>query len=412
MSKILIILLITLSSSFSNVKLGIDVFVDNKFDKIKNKKVALLTNYSGRDSKGVSTIINLSNSNLFDLKKVLVPEHGYYSAVPAGEHIENEKINGIDVISLYGKIRRPSKEILNDIDVVVIDIQDIGVRSYTYISTVYNVLDACAEYGKKVIILDRPNPLGGLVVDGNLVDSGKENFVSLIPVSYIHGMTIGELCLYINGEGLLKNNRHCDLEIIKMLNWKRSDTWDDLDLQWFPTSPHIPTIDAIRGNTSLGMIGELGLISIGIGTTLPFQYIGRPDFNFNEFETTIKKLFPDVTINEDFIIIDEVILTKTKYYPFYGMYNKKYCDGYLLNYTHNSEIKPFTAGMKILVTLFEMNPKLIDNLSPKAIEMFKKVTGTDVLWNNLINHKYSEIFSKIERERNIFILKRNKYLLY
>ncbi len=412
MSKILIILLITLSSSFSNVKLGIDVLIDNKFEKIKNKKVALLTNYSGRDSKGVSTIINLSNNSLFELKKVLVPEHGYYSAVPAGEHIENEKINGIDVISLYGKIRRPSKEILNDIDVVVIDIQDIGVRSYTYISTVYNVLDACSEYGKKVIILDRPNPLGGLVVDGNLVDVGKENFVSLIPVSYIHGMTIGELCLYINGEGLLKNNRRCDIEVIKMENWKRSDTWDNLNLQWFPTSPHIPTVDAIRGNTSLGMIGELGLISIGIGTTLPFQYLGSPDFNFKEFETTAKKLFPDLIINEDKIIIDDVVLTKTKYYPFYGMYTKKYCDGYILNYSQNSEIKPYTAGIKILTTLFEMNSKLFENLNPKSIEMFKKVTGTDAIWNNLINHKYSEIFNKIERERNSFILKRSKYLLY
>lgn len=414
MTKLLIILLILTFSVYSKTKLGIDVLIDSKFESIKNKNIALVTNHSGRTGDGKANVNYFVNQKNFSLKKVLVPEHGYFSSIPAGEHVENEKINGIDLISLYGKERRPSKEILTGIDLVVIDIQDIGVRSYTYISTVYNVLDACSEYNIEVVILDRPNPLGGFIVDGNSVDEGKENFVSLIPISYLHGLTIGEICLYVNGESLLPNGRKCKLDVVKMQNWERWMNWDDTGLNWFPTSPHIPTVESIKGNTALGVIGELGFISIGIGTTLPFQYLGSPKFNKDLFKTKLLKLFPDVVIDNDYINIDGIELIDSRFYPYYGMYSNKYCDGYLIKYSGKNDMKPYSAGIKLLITLKEMMPKEFENYhnSSKSVQMFKKVTGTDEIWNYLINKQYNNIFDKIEKERYNYILKRNKYLLY
>jgi len=414
MLKIFIILSLLSINLFSSIKFGIDVLAENNYNLVENKNIALLTNHSGRDINGNSSISHFVNKSNINLKRILVPEHGYFSAVPAGEHVENEKFMGIDLISLYGKERKPSKQTLIDIDLVVIDIQDIGVRSYTYISTVFNVLDACAEFDIEVLVLDRPNPLGGYIVDGNIVDKGMESFVSLIPISYIHGLTIGELCLYINNENLLSYNRKCKLEIVKMDNWKRWMIWDDTNINWFPTSPHIPTVEAIKGNTALGIIGELGIISIGIGTTLPFQYLGSPTFDRTQFKITLKKIFPEIDIETPNINIDGLELIEAKFFPYYGMYSNKYCNGYLIKYSGKNDMKPFSAGLKILITLREMYPKEFETLNSnnKAIAMFKKVTGTELIWSYLNNKKYNLIFEKVENERLEFILKRNKYLLY
>ncbi len=412
--KIFILFLILTINLSSKTSLGLEQLLESNFSKLKGKKVALLTNHSGRDIEGKSNISYFKNQNIFTFVKILVPEHGYFSSIPAGEHVENEKINEIDVISLYGKERKPSYSTLKDIDIIVVDIQDIGVRSYTYISTVYNVLDACAEFKKKVIVLDRPNPIGGYIVDGNVVDKGKENFVSLIPVSYLHGMTIGELCLFINGEKLLSGKLSCDIEIMKMKNWERWMNWEDTGLKWFPTSPHIPTVESIRGNTALGVIGELGFISIGIGTTLPFQYLGSPNFDINKFIQVLKSKFNDVIIKDSYINIDGLELIESRFYPYYGMYANKYCNGYLIKYSGKNDMKPYSAGIKILIALKELYPKEFSNFdnSSKSVQMFKKVTGTDEIWNYLKSGSYSKIFEKIEKERYDFILLRNNYLLY
>jgi uncharacterized protein YbbC (DUF1343 family) len=412
--KIFILIIVFSTNLLCKTSLGLDIIIENNYDKFKGQNVALLTNHSGRDSQGKSNISYFTNQKIFNFKKILVPEHGYYSSIPAGEHVENDKIDGIDVISLYGKERKPSFTTLKDINLVIIDIQDIGVRSYTYISTVFNVLDACAEYNIKVIILDRPNPIGGYIVDGNIVDKGKENFVSLIPISYLHGMTIGELGLYINGENLLTNNKKCNLEVIKMTNWERWMNWEDTGLKWFPTSPHIPTVEAIRGNTALGVIGELGFISIGIGTTLPFQYLGSPDFNKDKFANKLKTKFNDVIVEDSYINIDGLELIESRFFPYYGLYANKYCNGYLIKYSGKNDMKPFSAGIKILIVLKELYPKEFSNFdnNSKSVQMFKKVTGTDEIWNNLKSSNYNKIFDKIEKERYNFILIRNKYLLY
>ena len=407
------LLLVILGTSLkSQTQLGIDELIKKDFELIKNMRIALFTNHSGRNSKGLSTLELLSQSKSVKLKKVFVPEHGFYTTIPAGKKVSNDTIMGIPIVSLYGAEKRPSKKTLDSLEAIVIDIQDVGVRSYTFISTIYEVMDACSEYGVKVIILDRPNPLGGFIVDGPTVEDNYKSFVSRIPVSYIHGCTVGELALMINGENWLPANRKCDLQVVKMNSWERWMSWEDTGLEWFPTSPHIPSVDAIRGMAALGITGELGIISIGIGSTSPFQYFGAPDFDTDEFIQTLKDIEPETLINSDGFSYEGIQFIKAKFSPFYGMYKGKTCDGFLLRFPLSNEFRPFKTSMTLLYALNLMKPELFsdENLSKRSINMFKKVTGTADLWNQiqLNNNKAIDFNNGIEDYINL----RSKYLLY
>jgi uncharacterized protein YbbC (DUF1343 family) len=390
-------------------KPGIDVLADSNFEIIRNKNVLLLTNHAGRNSDGVLTVEIFQKATECKLIGLLVPEHGFYTTIPAGDNVKDEFIMGVPAYSLYGKNKKPVFDQLKDCDVVVVDIQDIGVRSYTYISTMYNTMIACADYNIPIVILDRPNPLGGLVTDGNVLDVKYKSFVGIIPVSYIHGCTIAELAQMINNEDWLgkdNNNkiRKCDLQVVKMQNWERWMVWEDTGLIWYPTSPHIPTVNSIRGIATLGIFGELGIISIGIGTSSPFQYIGSPDFNTNKVAELLG------TLNYDGLILNPV-----KYRPFYGMYSGKDCNGFLLTFPINPLFTPYSTGIKILSYIKLTKPDLFspEKLSSKQQEMFKKVTGTDKILNAL---KYSSNPDEIEKIAldglENFIELRKKYLLY
>lgn len=183
------------------IKLGIDNLIAEDFRPIAGKRVALLTNSAGRTSGLRTTFEVFRTTNFCQLTTVLTPEHGYDAAVPAGNAVKNDTISGIPFISLYGKFRRPTREMLTTCDVVVADIQDIGIRSYTFVSSLRNVMDACAEYGKSVVVLDRPNPLGGEITDGAPADTAVLSFVASLPVPYLHGCTVGELAGMMNDEG-------------------------------------------------------------------------------------------------------------------------------------------------------------------------------------------------------------------
>lgn len=412
----LAILLITITSiaqtqTFMNekIRLGIDVLLEKHLSLIKGKKIALLTNHAGRNSAGDLTAKLLAESKEFELNAMFVPEHGFYTSVPAGDPVNNDKLFGVNIYSLYGFQKKPDPWILKKFDVLVIDIQDIGVRSYTFLSTVFKTIKACADYGKPVILLDRPNPIGGLITDGNIIDKGMDSFVGIIPVSYIHGCTIGELANMMNGEGWLgkdENNKqlNCDLTIIKMEKWDRWMLWEDTGLMWFPTSPHVPTVNAIRGLATLGIFGELGFISIGIGTTLPFQYIGSPNFKIDEMKKKLKdKMLPGL------------ILDRSKFRPFYGMYNTKYCNGFLLQFPLSNEFKPYTNGIKLILEIRKVHPELFkkSNFKANAISMFKKVTGTEDIFNSIFdNDSDAEVLKKSNKGYDEFLKIRDKYLLY
>jgi uncharacterized protein YbbC (DUF1343 family) len=255
------------------LKTGIEVLEDRDFDLLRGKRVGLVTNPTGVDRSLRSTIDILHEH--VNLTALYGPEHGVRGDFSAGDHVEDQldPQTGIPVYSLYGKNRKPVRAILENVDVIVYDIQDIGVRSYTYISTMGLVMEAAAELDKEVVVLDRPNPLGGIRVEGPLVEEGYHSFVSQYSIPYVYGLTCGELALMLNGEGLLEGGKKCKLQVVPMEGWSREMSFEECGLPWVPTSPHIPDYRTAYFYPATGIIGELNPNMIGIGYTLPFQVL-------------------------------------------------------------------------------------------------------------------------------------------
>ncbi len=263
----------TVHRADAQVKTGIEVLAENGFDLLQGKRVGLVTNPTGIDSQLRSTIDILYKH--VNLTALFGPEHGVRGDFSAGDHVgdQMDPITGVPVYSLYGKNRKPGQEVLDEVDVIVYDIQDIGVRSYTYISTLGLVMEAAAEANKQVVVLDRPNPLGGNRVEGPIVEEGYHSFVSQYKIPYIYGLTCGELALLLNGEKMLSGGQQCQLRVVAMKGWKREMTFGQTGLQWVPTSPHIPDYRTAFYYPATGIIGELDPNMIGIGYTLPFQLL-------------------------------------------------------------------------------------------------------------------------------------------
>ena len=263
-----------------NLMLGADR-MDMITKILKNKRVGLVLNQT---SVLTDTNVHLLDTLLavgIDVKKVFAPEHGFRGTLEPGVHVESgvDAKTGIPVESVYGNNNRPSVLQMNNIDVLVFDIQDVGTRFYTYISTMHYLMDACAEYGKAFVVLDRPNPND--YVDGPIRKPGFESFVGVDPIPVLHGLTVGELAQMINGEGWLTARKQCDLTVVKMLNWKHGDLYT---LPVRP-SPNLPNQQAVRLYPSLCFFEGLYL-SVGRGTDFPFQVLGCPDPRAGSFTFT------------------------------------------------------------------------------------------------------------------------------
>lgn len=253
---------------------------DAILDVVKNKRVALVVNQTSVLSNGVHLLDTLLDCGV-DIKLIFAPEHGFRGDADAGESVINGKDykTGINVVSLYGKNYKPTAQMLSEVDMVIFDIQDVGARFYTYISTMHYVMEACAENGKRCIILDRPNPND--FVDGPILDLKFRSFVGMHPIPILHGLTVGELAEMINGEGWLANGLRCDLTVIKMTGWKHGQHYS-LPIK---PSPNLPNGQAVRLYASLCFF-EATQISIGRGTVFPFQVIGAPNNRYGNFKFT------------------------------------------------------------------------------------------------------------------------------
>ena len=276
MKKIKFILLVALAlvagnATAQNIKTGLEALKSQNFKALEGKRVGLITNPTGFDNNLKSTVDVLFEAKNVKLVALFGPEHGVRGDVHAGDKVDNmnDPKTGLPVYSLYGKTRKATPEMLKDIDVLVYDIQDIGSRSFTYISTMGLAMEAAAENNIEFVVLDRPNPLGGNKIEGNLAEDGFISFVSQFKIPYIYGLTCGELAVMLNEENML--GKKCKLTVVKMEGWKRDMTFEQTGLQWVPSSPHIPQpISAIAYPIS-GILGELGYMSIGVGYTIPFQ---------------------------------------------------------------------------------------------------------------------------------------------
>jgi uncharacterized protein YbbC (DUF1343 family) len=264
----------------SDFKLGIDHLEERGFDILADKRVGLLTHPAGKNARGMSTVRIFHQSPHVNLVALFGPEHGIYgdekASVPVDDKVDHR--TNLPVFSLYGKYRKPTAKMLSGIDCLVVDLQDVGVRCYTYISCMKYAMEACFESGKEVIILDRPNPLGGLKMAGPMIDLEWISYVGAFPIPFVHGMTIAEIALWSKKKpGVLKLNNSFrkagKLSIVPMTGWRRSMTWPETKLKWHPTSPNIPTLDAVAGYPMTGLGAQLGGFSHGIGTRHPFRFL-------------------------------------------------------------------------------------------------------------------------------------------
>jgi uncharacterized protein YbbC (DUF1343 family)/CubicO group peptidase (beta-lactamase class C family) len=259
------------------VKSGLDVLVGENFARLRGRRVGLVTNHTGRDRRGHSAIDLLHAATGVKLVALFSPEHGIRGALDEKVADGKDAKTGLPVYSLYGERRKPSAETLEGIDTLVFDIQDAGCRFYTYLSTMGLVMEAAAERGLTVVVLDRPNPLGGAVVEGPTLDAGRESFVGFHRVPVRHGLTAGEMARLFNAERRDKDGKPvtCKLEVVAVEGWRRGDTYDRTLLPWVNPSPNLRSLGAMLLYPGLGLV-EYTNVSVGRGTDRPFEWVGAP----------------------------------------------------------------------------------------------------------------------------------------
>ncbi|MCM8829133.1 MAG: DUF1343 domain-containing protein [Candidatus Omnitrophica bacterium] len=383
------------------VKTGLEVLKERDFDILKGKRVGLITNQTGIDKNFYSIVDILRSKEGINLVAIFAPEHGFLGGVQGDISDSIESKTKIPVYSLYGSTRTIPDEKLKDIDVIVFDIQDIGSRSYTYISTMKLAMEQAAKSQKEFVVLDRPNPVNGIIVDGPVLESRFISFIGTAEIPYVHGMTIGELALYFNSE--LKIN--CNLTVVPMKGWKRTMAWNDTGLVWVPTSPHIPESDTPLYYPITGVIGELSIVSVGVGYTLPFKIIGAPWIDAEKFSGELnKKNLPGVVFHPFY------------FKPYYGIYKDRFCAGARIIVRDAVNYKPFATGLAIMEVLLRLYPEEF-NFSQKKnkdrILTFDKACGTDAIRIKLNSGEdFSSIESWYSSQIQDFIKKREKYLLY
>jgi uncharacterized protein YbbC (DUF1343 family) len=295
---VLAIVLLTIASTMqASVELGIDVLKQNGYALLRGKRVGLITNQTSVDSSGNKTRVLLHQH--CNLVALYTPEHGLNGTGKAGRYVKSQRdpVTGLPAYSLYGPTRKPTPSMLRGIDVLVFDLQDIGCRGYTYISTMGLCMEAAAENNIDFVVLDRPNPLGGSRIEGPSVNPGFISFVSQFPVPYVHGMTVGELAQMVNAKGWI--HRHCNLAVVPMRGWTRSFTWNETGLRWIPTSPNVPRSTTPVYYVATGLVGELAGVETGVGGYRPFEMISASWLNAESFTRHLQSLnMPGVSFSE------------------------------------------------------------------------------------------------------------------
>jgi uncharacterized protein YbbC (DUF1343 family) len=404
---LLILLIIPVTGQEKNiVKTGIDVLKESNFEILKGKRVGLITNPTGIDRNLKSTVDILFESREFKLTALYGPEHGVRGDYSAGDYVENytDKKTNLPVYSLYGKTRKASPDMLKEIDVLVYDIHYIGCRSYTYISTMGLAMEAAAENNIEFVVLDRPNPLGGIKVEGCIVEDGFISFVSQFKIPYVHGLTVGELAKLLNEEGMLAGGKKCKLTVIPMQNWKREMTFNKTGLNWVMTSPHIPYKETPFYYVSTGILGELGVISEGVGYTIPFQTFAAEWIDADLLAQKMNGLF-----------IPGVVFRPITFKPYYGKNAQKTLHGVQLHITDYEKANLMSLQFYFLQAHNELYPDKnpFTLADPSRLTMFDKVCGTkEVRETFLHNMKYKDIKELLSKDVKDFIQLSKKYYIY
>ena len=390
---------------------GIEVLESIGFDGLVGKRVGLVTNPTGVDRKLRSTIDILYNAPGVDLVALYGPEHGVRGDMYAGDKVDDFRDNatGLPVYSIYGATRRPTQKMLEGIDVMVYDIQDTGIRSYTFISSLGLVMEACAEAGIEVMVLDRPNPLGGIKMEGSFVEDGFHSFVSQYKIPYIYGLTVGELAKLINEEGLncgqLGNQKpsKCKLSVIPMKGWKREMLYDDTSLPWVLPSPNIPHSSSATCCASAGICGELyGFLNIGIGYTMPFEVFGATWIDADKLKAELDSYnLPGV----EFRVIH--------YKPFAGSAKGQMVHGVQYFYTDYLSADITLTQFYVMQALARLYPSKKAFQIATRVGLFDKVCGTDYIRNTFSKrYQVSDIESFWKKDISNFRAMAQNYYIY
>lgn len=362
--------------------LGSEVLFTEKMDLVRDKKIGLVTNQSGVNSRGESTIELLWEAEGVELAALYGPEHGIDGTAAAGEYVESYTHSdlGIPVYSLYGQTRMPTEEMLEDIDMLIYDVQDIGARTYTYISTLNYCMIAAEKYGVPILVLDRPNPLGGLIVDGPVLEERFKSFVGIDILPKAHGMTVGELALYFN------RDIGVDLTVIPMKGYNREMLFDDLGLIWVQTSPNIPDLEAVYGYMVTGL-GE----NTGVYQADQFRWVGGKGLNAEAYAA----------------LLNNAGLGGIEFVPEY----RSEAGGVRLIITDPHQFNPARTGIHTLSFAFQLADFNVPK-SNETIDMFDLIMGTDKMGQYLeeglspgeIEEKFAPAIEEFKETRNKYLL--------
>lgn len=387
------------------VKLGLEQILGDSISLLKNQKVGLICNQASVDHQFRHAADLFFQNSDINLTTLFGPQHGIRGDVQDNmietSHTTDQK-TGLLVYSLYSETREPTVEMLRNTDVLVFDLQDVGCRVYTFIYTMANAMKACAKFGKKFIVLDRPNPIGGIAVEGNVLEIGHESFVGQYPIPMRHGLTIGELAKLFNTEFSI----NCDLEIVTMDNWARENFYDETDAPWVMPSPNMPAIETTVVFPAT-VYFEGTQISEGRGTTRPFEMIGAS--------------FIDSVVFADALTLLElpgVIFRPIKFLPTFQKEAGKGCGGAFLHITNRQEFKPVLTGLAMIKTLFDLYPNDFKWKNPPYEYVFDR-NPFDVIAGTTKIRELFEQGGSLEDLKSLcsfgveeFLGIREKYLLY
>ncbi len=402
------------------VKLGIDVLRESNYEILRGKKFGLVAHPASVDSRFMPTVQSLNSIKNGELVALFGPEHGVYGDVYAGDKIENrtDQRTGLPAYSLYGENRKPTHMMLEGLDALVFDLQDIGARSYTFVSTMRACLEACAEEDIEFIVLDRPNPLGGDRIEGGMVEEGFESFISHVPVPYVHGMTMGELALLVRDKYAPDYKK---LTVVPMEGWHRYMPWQSTGLKWVITSPHIPHAETCAYYVATGIIGELNTISIGVGYTQPFELVGAPGINGEYLARALNSQWDDphdlyTRLNEHKLLRMNshhaplgVTFRPVWFKPFYSRFKGEVCQGVQVYIDLDQPANLVEINFKVAQTL---GPKLMFG-DGKRDRSFDIATGTNEARLLLMEGAPLEgLFARWRQQCKQFREDRKPYLLY
>lgn len=390
------------------VKPGIEVLRDRGFAPLQGKRVGLVTNPSGIDNNLKSTVDILNEAEGVKLVALFGPEHGVRGNAHAGDAVGDavDSRTGIKMYSLYGKTHKPTPEMLKDIDVLVYDIQDIGCRSYTFYATMGVCMEACAENNVEFMVLDRPNPLGGNKVEGNLVEDGYFSFVSKYAIPYLYGLTPGELAQLLNGEGMIHGK--AKLTVIPMEGWTRGMKFRDTGMPWVPPSPQIPAPENAFFYPVSGILGELYIFNTGIGYTLPFETFAADWIDADELAERMNALN-----------LPGMHFRPINYKPFFALSvavdkSLQEVHGVQIYITDPDKAELVLTQFYFLQVIHEMYPdKQLFEQNPKRYAMFDKVCGTKEIRERFTKrYRVDDIRDYFNKDASEFKARSQRYYIY